>query len=130
MQLNHFANRVATQHFDTIVEMLKENLQFVELRRGVKAIHMRQPGANVDLQFTRSETGARDADKKSSQVSFLSETPAADLERLAAWAKARGLEGFVGSYSSKEFYLDIPEAFVDFVIEAMTPDCAEYDVKV
>jgi len=53
MQLNHFANRVAARHFETIVDMLKENLQFVELRRGMKAIHMRQPGANVDLQFTR-----------------------------------------------------------------------------
>lgn len=130
MQLNHFANRVATRHFDTIVEMLKENLGFVELRRGVKAIHMRQPGSNVDLQFTRSETAGRDADKRSSQVSFLSDTPAEDLEKLAAWARARGLESTVGSYSSKEFYLDVPEAFVDFVIEAMTPDCAEYDVSV
>lgn len=46
------------------------------------------------------------------------------------WAKARGLEAHVGSYSKKEFYLDIPEAFVDFVIEAMTPDCAEYSVKI
>ena len=130
MKLNHFANRVAAQHFETIVEMLKENLQFVELRRGVKAIHMRQPGANIDLQFTRSESPGRDADKKSSQVSFLSKTPAEDLAKLADWAKARGLEGHVGSYSSKEFYLDLPDAFVDFVIEAMTPDCAEYDVDV
>ena len=130
MQLNHFAHRVATRHFDTIVDMLKENLQFVELRRGTSAIHMRQPGANVDLQFTRSDTGGGDADKRLSQVSFLSETPEAHLKKLAAWARARGLEGSVGSYSTKEFYLDIPEAFVDFVIEAMTPDCAEYDVKV
>jgi len=129
MKLNHFANRVTAQHFDTIVDMLKENLEFVELRRLPRSIWMRQPGANIDLQFNASTSAARDSDKRLSQVSFLSSTPAEDLEKLASWARARKLEAFVGSYSSKEFYLDIPAAFVDFVIEAMTPDCAEYDIQ-
>jgi hypothetical protein len=47
-----------------------------------------------------------------------------------AWAKAHGMDASVGSYSEKEFYLDAPAAFVDFVIEAMTPDLAEYGVEV
>jgi hypothetical protein len=38
------------------------------------------------------------------------------------------MEATVGSYSDKEFFLDAPEAFVDFVIEAMTPDLADYRV--
>jgi len=38
------------------------------------------------------------------------------------------MEAAVGSYSDKEFFLDAPEAFVDFVIEAMTPDLTEYGV--
>ena len=63
-------------------------------------------------------------------MSFLSETPQAALEHLAAWARAHGMEASVGSYSEKEFYLDAPDAFVDFVIEAMTPDLADYDVKI
>ena len=46
------------------------------------------------------------------------------------WAKAHGMDASVGSYSDKEFYLDAPAAFVDFVIEAMTPDLAEYGVAV
>jgi hypothetical protein len=100
----------------------------VVLRRTERSIWLRQPGANVDLQFSRSETAGRDADKLRSQVSFLSETPSAALEDLAAWARARGLEASVGSYSDREFYLDAPEAFVDFVIEAMLPELAEYDV--
>ena len=40
--------------------------------------------------------------------------------------QARGLNASVGSYSDKEFYLDVPDAFVDFVIEAMLPELAEY----
>ena len=130
MKLNHFANRVSATHFETVVEMLKGQLGFVELRRGEMSIHMRQPGANIDLQFSRSTTTHRDGDKKRSQVSFLSDTPEAALEELATWARAHGLDASVGAYSTREFFLDVPEAFVDFVIEAMTPDCAAYDVAV
>ena len=39
-----------------------------------------------------------------------------------------GMNAEVGSYSDREFLMDAPEAFVDFVIEAMTPDLAEYGV--
>lgn len=128
MQFNHTANRVAARHFETVVAMLTERLGFVVLRRTERSIWLRQPGTNVDLQLSRSETEHRDADKLRSQVAFLSETPKADLGRLADWAQAKGLTAMVGSYSDREFYLDLPEAFVDFVIEAMLPELADYDV--
>ena len=128
MKLNHVANRLDPRYFETVVEMLKVKLGFIELRRTDRAIWLRQPGSNVDLQFSRSETTHRDADKLRSQVSFLSETPRVALEDLVAWAQAHGMEAAVGSYSDREFFLDAPEAFVDFVIEAMTPDLAEYGV--
>jgi hypothetical protein len=130
MRLNHIANRLDPRYFETVVEMLKMKLGFVELRRTGRSIWLRQPGANVDLQFSRSEASNRDDDKLRSQVSFLSETPKADLEDLAAWAKAHGMDASVGSYSDREFYLDAPAAFVDFVVEAMKPELADYGVSV
>lgn len=128
MRLNHVANRLSPRHFETVVDLLKSKLGFVELRRTERAIWLRQPGASVDLQFSRSDTAGRDADKLRSQISFLSETPRAALEDLAVWARTHGMEATVGSYSDREFYLDAPAAFVDFVIEAMTPDLADYGV--
>ncbi len=129
MRFNHVAVRVDGRHFDTVVSMLTERLGFVPLRRTERSAWFRQPGTNVDLQLSRSDTTHRDPDKRRSQVSFLSETPRADLDDLAAWARARGLEASVGSYSDREFYLDLPEAFVDFVIEAMLPELADYGVE-
>lgn len=128
MILNHVSNRLDTKHFDVIVEMLKTRLGLIELRRNERCIWMRQPGANVDLQFTRSDITNRDADKRGSQVAFLSETPQADLKDLAKWLDSQGLDAAVGYWSDREFYLDVPAAFIDFVIEAMTPDMAEYGV--
>jgi hypothetical protein len=128
MRLNHIANRLDPRYFETVVEMLKTQLGFIELRRTERSIWLRQPGANVDLQFSRSETANRDADKLRSQVSFLDETPQAALQDLDNWAQGRGMKATVGCYSDKEFYLDAPDAFVDFVIEAMTPDMADYGI--
>ncbi len=33
MQLNHVAMRLNSRHFETVVEMLKSQLAFIELRR-------------------------------------------------------------------------------------------------
>jgi hypothetical protein len=129
MRFNHVANRLNPNHFETIVALFTGPLGFVVLRRTERAIWLRQPGTNIDLQFSRSDPGTRDADKQRSQVSFLSDTPEADLQRLAAWLTAQGLEASVGAYSTREFYLDAPAALVDFVIEAMTPDLADYSVN-
>jgi hypothetical protein len=128
MKLNHVANRLDSGHFDVIVEMLKTQLGLIELRRNERCIWMRQPGANVDLQFTTSDISNRDTDKRGSQVAFLSETPQDDLNDLLRWLKDHGLDATIGQWSEREFYLDVPAAFIDFVIEAMTPDMAEYDV--
>jgi hypothetical protein len=130
MKFNHVANRVDTRHFDLIVALLKEKLGFVELRQTERSIWLRQPGTNVDLQLSRSETAHRDTDKQRSQVSFLSNTPEEALTALAGWLRARGLEATVAGYSDREFYMDVPDAFVDFVLEAMLPELANYGVEV
>ena len=130
MRFNHVAVRVDGRRFGTVAAMLTEKLGFVQLRRTERSAWFRQPGTNVDLQLSRSDTAHRDPDKRRSQVSFLSDTPRADLDDLAAWARARGLEALVGAYSDREFYLDAPEAFVDFVVEAMLPELADYGVDV
>ncbi len=126
MRLNHVANRLDTEQFETVVTLFTTRLGFRVLRRTERSIWLRQPGATVDLQFSRSSTAARDEDKKRSQVSFLSDTPRADLERLAAWLAGHGVAADVGAYSGREFYLDAPAVFVDFVIEAMLPGLADY----
>ena len=127
MRFNHVANRLSSGHFEAVVAMLTTCLGFEVLRRTERSIWLRQPGANIDLQFSHSDTPGRDADKSRSQVSFLSDTPQQDLDRLSEWLAARGIAAEVGAYSAREFYLDAPAAFVDFVIEAMLPELADYE---
>nr|WP_314071173.1 hypothetical protein [uncultured Roseococcus sp.] len=126
MQFNHVAQRVVGRHFESIVALFVERLGFVELRRTERAIWLRQLGANIDLQLSRSEATHREEDRLRSQISFLSETPEADLRDLAQWLSERGIPAIVGAYSDREFYLDAPDALVDVVIEAMRPELADY----
>ena len=127
MRFNHVAVRVASAQFDAVV-VLFGSLGFAVLRRTGGAVWLRQPGASIDLQLSRSDTPGRDGDKRRSQVSFLSDAPRRDLEALAAVAAGLGVAAEVGAYSEREFFLDAPDAFVDFVIEAMLPELAEYGV--
>ena len=89
MRFNHVANRLDARLFrHRHRHAAVENLGFVELRRTERSVWLRQPGTNVDLQFSRSDTANRDEDKRRSQVSFLSDTPRTALEALAALAHA------------------------------------------
>lgn len=129
LQFNHIANRVDGRHFDIVVAMFLEKIGFETMRRLDRAIWMRQPGTNVDIQLNRSTEQNRDADKLKSQISFITDTPEQDLNVLADWLKERGLNAQVVAYTTREFYLDVPEAFVDFVVEAMLPELADYPIK-
>lgn len=126
MRFDHVAQRVAAPHFDAVLEMFTSRLGFALLRRTERAAWLRRPGANVDLQLSCVAAAGQDAEKRRSQVAFLSETPQAALEELAAWCRARGLAATLGAYSDREFFLDLPDAFADFVIEAMRPELADY----
>jgi len=142
MELNHCAFRVYKDDFDMVVAFFIEKLSFKLLRRKGQIVWMRQGNAPVDIQLSASETRPetkgfdidalrskdhRDlCDKSRSQIAFLSEHPEKELKQLADELEAKGYKTIVLGYSDKEFFLDIPEVFVDFVIEAMTPDCADY----
>ena len=143
MELNHCAFRVYKDAFDLVVSLFTEKLGFRVLRREHFTVWMRQGEIPVDIQLSASDTepetrwlgtdivGRRDlrgkCDKSRSQIAFLSEQPEKDLRLLADKIENNGYKTVVLGFSDKEFFFDIPEVFVDFVIEAMTPECAEYD---
>jgi len=144
MELNHCAFRVYRDDFAMVVSLFTEKLGFKLLRRKGSVVWMRQGEIPVDIQLSASDTKPEtkgvdiDAlrrsdhreicDKSRSQIAFLSEQPEKELRQLVAAIEKMGYKTIVLGYSDKEFFLDIPDVFVDFVIEAMTPDCADYDI--
>ena len=129
MKLDHCSNRIRRGKAGLIEELFIEKLGFILLRRLPDEIWLRQGDANIDIQFCESDAAQpADFDKQNSHVAFISNQPEKELERLATWFKERGYQTNIGSWSDKEFYLDVPDVFVDFSIEAMYPEIAEYDI--
>jgi hypothetical protein len=129
MKLNHVANRIRKGNLDLILELFVTELGFRLLRRIPTDIWLRQADSNVDIQFCETDAPVCGDDKHNSHISFLTKTPEEDLRRIATWFEERGKTTRMGNWSEKEFWLDVPEVFIDFAIEAMTPDLAEYQVK-
>jgi hypothetical protein len=128
-----------------VVSLFVEKLGFRILRRKNSVVWMRQGENSVDIQLSASDTAPETkgipldllkrkdhrtlCDKSRSQISFLSKQPEEALRKLAGEIERKGYKTIVLAYSDREFFLDIPDVFIDFVIEAMTPECAEYDTQ-
>ena len=129
MKLDHCSNRIAQGKVTLMQELFVNELGFTLLRGLPDEIWLRQKDSNVDIQFCESSSSLSTvSDKQNSHIAFISNKPEKELERLASWFKARGYGTKIGSWSDKEFYHDVPEVFVDFSIEAMYPEIAEYDI--
>lgn len=121
MKLDHFANRVHEDYFETVVELFTNQLGCVEGIRHPGAVWLSQGDCPIRIQLSRSTTAERDADKPKSQIAFRAPEPKQALERLSRWLEERGVRSSVGSYNPTDHFLDAPDAFIDFVIEAIPP---------
>lgn len=79
---------------------------------------LRQPTTNVDVQFTAVDAGAQDA-KLLNQIGFVSDDAATEVETVEQWCRARGLEVTTGAYGPGFLWIDVPDVFMDFVLEVM-----------
>jgi len=57
--------------------------------------------------------------KRKVHIAFLSDDPQALIEKVEVWAKDKGIQFRQGGWSEKERYFDLPDIFVNFVVEVM-----------
>ncbi len=128
MKLNHIANRIVSGKLEFVIELFTTQLGCIVLRKIPTDVWLRQPDANIDIQFCETNSSPDENDKHNSHVAFLSATPEVDLKNLAQWIESKGYATKIGNWSEKEWHLDVPEVFVDFCIEAMNPELADYEI--
>ena len=63
--------------------------------------------------------------KRKIHVAFLSSAPRRLLNEIKNWAEAKGIKYREGSWSEKEFYFDLPNIFINFVVEVMHTSIVE-----
>lgn len=63
--------------------------------------------------------------KRRTHVCFLSDDPQKLLGEIKIWAESKNIKFRQGGWSAREFYFDLPDIFVNFVIEIMHTSIAE-----
>lgn len=63
--------------------------------------------------------------KKKVHLAFLSDNPQKLLGKIKNWAETKNIKFRQGGWSDKEFYFDLPDVFVNFVIEVMHASIVE-----
>lgn len=120
-QLHHGARRIAPNSLEKVIEvfgLLSCHLTYrpVEHRWAMVG----QSGLDFDIQLMEvDEVPIETKTRFNSHVAFISENPEAIILTVEEWALKNNIKFIKGGWSEKELWFDLPDLFIDFVIEVM-----------
>ena len=121
-KLHHYCQNITRGNLDLIVEMY-ELLKFkvVYTPPSKDWVMVGQDDLRFAIQVTQvDDKPIEDIDeKRRTHIAFLSDNPQGVIDEVEAWAKKKNLRFTQGGWSPIERYFDIPDIFVNFVVEVM-----------
>ena len=122
-RLHHYCQNIAKGHLDDVVEMYKLlgcEVVYTPPNNNTWIMVAQKP-LNFAIQITEvSNTPIEDIDKKrQSHIAFISDDPQQVVEKVRVWTEERNFKFRDGGWSNIERYFDLPDIFVNFVIEVM-----------
>lgn len=120
--LHHFAHNITPNHLELVLELLEKMGCSLSYREGhARWCMIEQKPIPIDIQMIEVEdTPISNIDKKRNvHIAFLSDNPKEDISELKEWAKNKKIKFIDGGWSEKELWFDLPDVFVNFVIEIM-----------
>lgn len=122
-QLHHYAQNIVQGSLEHVIEMYKLlNFEVVyrpnngynwamigqmQLRFAIQIVETEEkPITNIEL-------------KRKTHVAFLSDNPQEVINKVEAWAKDKNISFRQGGWSDTERYFDLPDIFINFVVEIM-----------
>ena len=121
LELHHFAHRIAKGSLEFVIELFEQMGFFVSYReKDARWAMIKQKSVNVDIQLIETDDKPLKTDIKTNcHIAFLSDNPEKEVERIKEWIESKNRKFVQGKWSDKEFWFDLPEIFIDFVIEVM-----------
>ena len=122
-RLHHYCQNISKGYLETVIEMYElfncrvvyrpsaeQNWAMIgqdQLRFAVQIAEVdEKPIENIDL-------------KKRSHIAFISDNPQEIIDKVKIWAQNKGLKFREGGWSPIERYFDLPDIFVNFLVEVM-----------
>lgn len=118
IKLHHTALRIGRNSLPVVIDLFQQlGMECTVKEIGYGWVMMSQ-GFDIQLSEVDSVDGAS-INRIKSHVGFLSDNPQAWIEKLEAWAESNGLAWTSGGWNQRERWFDLPDVFVDWVIEVM-----------
>ena len=128
MTLHHFAYNITPNNLEFILELLDKMGCSLAYREGeARWCMIEQKPISINIQIIETQDSpVSDIEKKvNTHIAFLSENPREDILKLEKWADDKGIGFRYGSWSERELWFDLPDIFVNFVIEIMHTSIVE-----
>lgn len=122
-RLHHYCQNVTPGSLEKVIEMYTLLDLDVVYRppKGTSWAMVGQKQLRFAIQISEvNEIPIADIDiKKRTHIAFISENPQKIVDAVREWARAKGFQFREGGWSPIERYFDLPDLFVDFVVEVM-----------
>ena len=122
-RLHHYCQNIVQGHLGDVVEMYRLLGLGIVYDPGKDSgwIMVGQPELRFAIQIAEvADMPISDIDtKKQTHVAFISDDPRKVIEKIETWAKGKGFKFREGGWSEIERYFDLPDIFVNFVVEVM-----------
>ncbi|MEA3429954.1 MAG: hypothetical protein U9R08_01640 [Nanoarchaeota archaeon] len=127
VKLHHFAYNITPNSLELVLELLDRLGCTLVYREGsARWCMVQQKPISIDIQIIETKDKPVLIEKKiNTHIAFLSDTPKADIEEIKQWSNDKGVKFRQGGWSDKELWFDLPDAFVNFVIEIMHTSVVE-----
>ncbi len=127
VKLHHFAYNIKPNELELVLELFKKlgcTLSYRE--ENARWCMIEQKTIPIDIQIIETNDQSISIEKKiNTHIAFLSNTPKKDIEEIKYWLKDKDVNFKQGSWSDKELWFDLPDIFINFVIEIMHTSIVE-----
>lgn len=121
-RLHHYCQNIKEGYIDDVVEMYKIlGLKITYIPPTKDWIMIGQNGLKFAIQVAQAnDFSVEDIDVKSrNHIGFISENPQKIINKIKKWADNKGFRFRAGEWSDIEKFFDLPDIFIDFVVEVM-----------
>jgi len=127
VKLHHFAYNISPDSLELIAELLENfGCNIVYREKNARWCMIQQSTVPIDIQLIETKDKIIPISRKTNtHIAFLSDSPKEDIEEIELWCMEKNVRFRHGKWSDKEFWFDLPEIFINFVIEIMHTSIVE-----
>ena len=126
-KLHHFAYNIRPDSLEFVIELFEKlgcTLGYRE--ENARWCMIIQKPIPVTIQLIETKDQPISIERKiNTHIAFLSETPKEKIEEIKQWLEKRDIDFRQGGWSDKELWFDLPDVFINFVIEVMHTSIVE-----